>query len=629
MQEIKNIFEWEVLTSQGYKTFTGIKKQVINVFFEFIFLSGKKLKCTPYHLLKFENECFLEACHCMIGDVLYNNEEIVDKIYIEEEIEVYDLLNVENSEYYTNGIISHNCAFIDYIDSIWTSAQATLSTGGQCIALSTPNGINNWFHKNYSEADAGKGKFHPIKLHWSVHPDRNQQWRDAQDELLGKRAAAQECDCVDFATEITVQDIIANEIKVIKIGNVFNHSNLIDNIQYQCKYKVLTPYGFQDFSGIRKVSHDKYLKIIFNDNIEIKCSYTHKFICNGKEVFAKDLTIGQLIDSIDDNKKSIALIESVYEKIDLYDLVDVCGKSIYYTNNVVSHNCDFLTSGDTVIDPDVLAFYEQTYLLEPIEKSGIDKGYWKWEYPDYMRQYLVSVDVARGDGSDYSAFQVIEIATMTQVAEYEGKMDTRAFGRFIVSVAIEWNNALLVIENANLGWDVVQTAIEQNYQNLYYSYRDSDLIDTQTYMNKGYDLKYNEQKVPGFTTSVKSRPLMVSKMELYFNQKLVIIHSKRVIDQLRVFVWKNGKPQATHGYNDDMVLALCIGLWTRDFAVRLSGQSSDMTKKAINLISTSLNHATNAFNPNMQKYNINQRVVHQHQSLNQKNDQDNDLSWLF
>jgi len=54
-----------------------------------------------------------------------------------------------------------------------------------------------------------------------------------------------------------------------------------------------------------------------------------------------------------------------------------------------------------------------------------------------------------------------------------------------------------------------------------------------------------------------------------------------------------------------------------------------MTKKAINLISTSLNHATNAFNPNMQKYNINQRVVHQHQSLNQKNDQDNDLSWLF
>lgn len=396
------------------------------------------------------------------------------------------------------------------------------------------------------------------------------------------------------------------------------------------KYKVLTPFGFQDFSGIRKVSHDKYLKITFDDGIEIKCSCTHKFICNSKEIFAKDLIIGQLIDSCSDNKKSVALIELMNEKIELYDLIDVCDESIYYTNDVVSHNCDFLTSGDTVIDPDVLAFYEQTHLLEPIEKTGIDKGYWKWEYPDYSMQYVVSVDVARGDGTDYSAFQVIEIATMTQVAEYEGKMDTRQFGRFIVNVALEWNNALLVIENANLGWDVVQTAIEQNYQNLYYSYRDSDLVDVQTYMNKGYDLKDNEQKVPGFTTSLKSRPLMVSKMELYFNQKLVIIHSKRLIEQLRVFVWKNGKPQATHGYNDDMVLALCIGLWTRDFAVRLGNQSSDINKKVIGLINTSLNYYNNnGVNPNMQTYNINQRVVHKHQSLNQNSSQDEDLSWLF
>ena len=30
-----------------------------------------------------------------------------------------------------------------------------------------------------------------------MHPDRDQTWRDSQDELLGPRLAAQECDC-DF-----------------------------------------------------------------------------------------------------------------------------------------------------------------------------------------------------------------------------------------------------------------------------------------------------------------------------------------------------------------------------------------------------------------------------------------------
>lgn len=101
-------------------------------------------------------------------------------------------------------LVIDEAAFIDYIDDIWTSAQATLSTGGQCIALSTPNGVNNWFHKNYIEAESGKGRFHPIKLHWSVHPERNEAWRKEQDLLLGHKAAAQECLSGD--TIVTIKD---------------------------------------------------------------------------------------------------------------------------------------------------------------------------------------------------------------------------------------------------------------------------------------------------------------------------------------------------------------------------------------------------------------------------------------
>ena len=43
-------------------------------------------------------------------------------------------------------LILDEAAFIDKIDDIWTASQQTLTTGGSCIALSTPNGVGNWFH---------------------------------------------------------------------------------------------------------------------------------------------------------------------------------------------------------------------------------------------------------------------------------------------------------------------------------------------------------------------------------------------------------------------------------------------------------------------------------------------------
>jgi len=69
-------------------------------------------------------------------------------------------------------LVIDEAAFIDGIDDIWTSAQQTLATGGKCIALSTPNGVGNWFHKTWVKAESGENKFNTIRLHWTVHPER-------------------------------------------------------------------------------------------------------------------------------------------------------------------------------------------------------------------------------------------------------------------------------------------------------------------------------------------------------------------------------------------------------------------------------------------------------------------------
>ena len=244
-------------------------------------------------------------------------------------------------------------------------------------------------------------------------------------------------------------------------------------------------------------------------------------------------------------------------------------------------DCDFISSGHTVVDGPIIQWYEQTYVEEPKERRGFDGNYWIWDYPNYTKAYAVVADVARGDGADYSAFHVLDIESMTQVAEYKGKIGTTEYGNMLISVATEYNNALLVIENANIGWAVIQVAIDRGYQNLYYSYRQDAYIDEDIHLAKGYDLKSKSQKVPGFSTTSRTRPLIISKIETYFREKSPIVRSKRLIDELYVFIWNGSKAEAQRGYNDDLVLSFGVALWVRDTALRLHQQGIDLSRKAL------------------------------------------------
>jgi len=338
-------------------------------------------------------------------------------------------------------LIIDEAAFIDRIDTIWTAAQQTLSTGGGCIALSTPNGVGNWFHKQWLGAEEGTNQFNTIKLHWTDHPERDQVWRDEQDKILGPSQAAQECDT------------------------------------------------------------------------------------------------------------------------------------------------DFLSSGRSVVDPAILQWYKDEMIEAPVEEVGIDRGMWVWRQPDYTKEYIVVADVARGDGSDYSACQVFEVEDMEQCAEYKGQLSTTDYGNFLIEVATKYNDALLVVENNNIGWATIQTIIDRGYKNLFYQSKDLQVVDTEHNITNKYRAQ-DRNMVPGFSTTTKTRPLAIAKMEEYTREKLVKIHSNRLIDELFVFIYKTGvsqsKAEAMQGYNDDLVMSYSIALWVRDTALRLQKDKNDQQWATMN-----------------------------------------------
>ena len=194
---------------------------------------------------------------------------------------------------------------------------------------------------------------------------------------------------------------------------------------------------------------------------------------------------------------------------------------------------------------------------------------------------MVVADVARGDASDYSAFHVFDTEQCKQVAEYKGKIGTTEYGNMLVSVATEYNNALLVVENANIGWASIQVALDKGYSNLYYSYKQDGYLDEEIHLKKNYDLKKKSQKVPGFSMTSRTRPLVISKLETYFREKTPIVHSKRLIDELFTFIWLGHRAEAARGYNDDLTISFATGLWMRDTALRLQQQGMDLNRKSL------------------------------------------------
>lgn len=578
---ISKLSNFQVLTPNGWSDFGGVKKTSSEVLFTIQFTDGTTLKCTDNHQLKYPTGEFLEASQVKVGDELFGGKVVSNKDYEIGEFDVYDLIDVElENEYYTSGVVSHNCAFIPDMDEIWTSAQMTLATGGNAIVLSTPNGINLfhqiWQNAENGDAEDGLDKFNPIKLPWYLHPERDGNWRKQQDVILGKRNAAQEC----FTGETLIYtDKGLCRIDSIKVGDLV----LTD----KCWYKPVTRLYVKESSDIYEVTTVQNQEPIY--------------VTGNHPIMVQNRGWVDVVDIQPDDHVAVCPVErdgglyyeySKVNKIEKTDRIEtvynleVEDHHTYVTDHFVVHNCDaeFLSSGHTVVDADDIAFYTANTVQEPIEKRGIGGDIWIWRYPDYSKSYATAVDPARGDGEDYSTILIFEVESMEQVVEFKGKVDPQTLGHMAVSLSTEYNDALLIIDNKNVGFGTVQVALDKNYPNLYRTYRHDPYLDEAVHLTKGYDLKSEQDTVPGFTISTKIRPVLISKLENYLREREVIVRSKRLVNEMYVFVWLNGKAQAQRGYNDDLIMALAMFFYVRDTALRLRQLGIELIRSSLRSI---------------------------------------------
>ena len=248
------------------------------------------------------------------------------------------------------------------------------------------------------------------------------------------------------------------------------------------------------------------------------------------------------------------------------------------TSVAQEYECNFLSSGETVIDPKDLEHISKD-IQPPEYRTGFDRNLWIWENYQQEQNYIITADVARGDSQDYSAFHVIKLGTMEIVAEYKGIINLDMYSKMLNQTGKEYGECLLVVENVGVGIAVLEKLKDLEYSNLYYSVKGS-----QQYIDP-LQAQYHSNAVPGFTTSVKTRPLVVAKLEEYVRHKIIKVKSERLYHEMETFIWHNGKPQALKGYNDDLVMSLAIGCFVADTAFEINKRELEYSKAMLNSIS--------------------------------------------
>ena len=232
----------------------------------------------------------------------------------------------------------------------------------------------------------------------------------------------------------------------------------------------------------------------------------------------------------------------------------------------VEFECEFLGSVDTLIAPSKLR--SLVYDHPKTSSGGLDVH----EDSIDNHDYLMTVDVARGVGNDYSAFTVIDITTFPHqvVAKYRNnEIKPMLFPSIVVDVAKSYNSAYILCEVNDVG-DQVASIIHYDleYNNLLMC---SMRGRAGQIVGQGFSGKKTQLGVKMSKTVKKVGCLNLKTM---IEESKLLFKDYEIMSELTTFIQKHNSFEAEEGCNDDLAMCLVIYAWlvAQDYFKELTDQ---------------------------------------------------------
>ena len=215
--------------------------------------------------------------------------------------------------------------------------------------------------------------------------------------------------------------------------------------------------------------------------------------------------------------------------------------------------CDFLGSADTLISP---AKLQNIPFHDPI-KSNAGLDVYKRAEKDH--EYIITVDVARGIGGDYSAFIVFDITTMPYqiVAKYRNnEIKPVLFPSVIFQVAKEYNNPYILVEVNDIGDSIAATL---NYD---LEYPNVLMCAMRGRAGQVVGQGFSGSKTQlGVKMSVTVKKIGCSNLKAIIEEDKLLFNDFQIFQELTTFVQKKQAWEADEGYHDDLVMCMVLFAW--------------------------------------------------------------------
>jgi hypothetical protein len=219
----------------------------------------------------------------------------------------------------------------------------------------------------------------------------------------------------------------------------------------------------------------------------------------------------------------------------------------------VEFECEFLGSVNTLINPTIL---KSLVYENPIQRNaGLDV----YEETQKGHNYLLTVDVARGLGNDYSAFIVFDITEFPYkvVAKYRNnEIKPMLFPNIILDVAKAYNNAWLLVEVNDIGDQVASILhYDLEYENILMSSmrgRNGQVV------GQGFS---GSKTQLGVRTTSAVKKLGCSNLKTLIEEYKLLTLDYEIISELTTFAQKHNSFEAEEGCNDDLAMCLVLFAW--------------------------------------------------------------------
>lgn len=244
----------------------------------------------------------------------------------------------------------------------------------------------------------------------------------------------------------------------------------------------------------------------------------------------------------------------------------------------------FIGSGGNVIEEKDIDFQIKNNVREPISiiNMGDNASTWIWELPQEGHQYIMGVDVSRGDGEDSSTIVIVDFTTMEQVLEYQGKIQPDLLAQLVEEYGNLYGAYTVVDVTGGLGVSTVLKLLEFNYKKLHYDTTDGKILSAKQRELANFN---KSNKTPGFHANSVRLP-MISNLEVKIRKNEIKIRSARMTSEMKTFVYRNGRPDHQDGFHDDLLMALGMALWVLEHSFknleRLEKQSKAMLNAWLN-----------------------------------------------